>query len=74
LCLEVADNGAGWNAAFSDKLFQPLERLDARRGGAGLGLAIAKAYVESAGGSIRAILLNPGASFVSELQLDVHPE
>jgi signal transduction histidine kinase len=50
--VRVSDNGTGVDAAYADKLFQPLQRLDARRSGFGLGLAISRAIVESAGGRI----------------------
>jgi len=61
LWVQFQDNGIGWDPASSTKLFQPFQRLSARKGGAGLGLAIARALVESAGGEIRAEGGSPGA-------------
>lgn len=65
--VRVADNGTGVAPAYVDKLFQPLTRLDPVRSGFGLGLAISRAIVEAAGGSIRFEPSDAGASFVFEL-------
>jgi len=65
--VRVADNGTGVPPAYVDKLFQPLTRLDPVRSGFGLGLAISRAIVEAAGGSIRFEPSDAGASFVFEL-------
>jgi two-component system, chemotaxis family, sensor kinase Cph1 len=65
--VRVVDNGSGLPAAYTDKLFQPMQRLDASRSGFGLGLAIAKAIVEGAGGTIYFEPSNQGATFVFEL-------
>jgi signal transduction histidine kinase len=67
LQIRVADNGSGLPMAYTDKLFQPMQRLDATRSGFGLGLAIAKAIVEGAGGSIYFEPSDQGATFVFEL-------
>ena len=53
--------------AYVDKLFRPLERLDPVRSGFGLGLAISRAIVEAAGGTIYFEPSDTGASFVFEL-------
>ena len=55
--LEVVDNGIGWSEGAEAKLFVPFETLalpdrTPRRRGCGLGLPIAKAIVEDAGGEI----------------------
>lgn len=48
--LEVSDNGTGIPEAIRNKVFLP--HFSTKRGGAGLGLAIAKRGVEHAGGTI----------------------
>jgi signal transduction histidine kinase len=67
LRVRVADNGSGLPLAYTDKLFEPMQRLDATRSGFGLGLAIAKAIVEAAGGRIYFEPSDEGATFVFEL-------
>jgi light-regulated signal transduction histidine kinase (bacteriophytochrome) len=69
--VRVADNGTGVAPAYMDKLFQPLERLDAVRSGFGLGLVIAQAIVASAGGRIEVEPSDEGASFVFELPIRI---
>jgi signal transduction histidine kinase len=63
LQVHFADNGSGWNPDFAETLFQPLQRSSSQKGGFGLGLAIARATVESVGGQIHAQLGAPGACF-----------
>ena len=65
--VKVADNGTGLDADHIGGLFQPLHRLDARRSGFGLGLAISRAIVERHGGRIYCEPAAPGAVFVFEL-------
>jgi signal transduction histidine kinase len=65
--VRVADNGAGVTSMYADKLFQPLQRLDAVRSGFGLGLAISRAILLTAGGSIEFEPSDAGASFVFQL-------
>lgn len=71
LRVRLNDNGSGWNPACAELLFQPLQRLDPQKGGFGLGLAIARATVESTGGHVHAEVVSPGACF--EVQIPVAP-
>ena len=58
LILEVRDTGEGFDATFSDQLFQRFSQADStitrRFGGSGLGLSITRALVELMGGEISA--------------------
>jgi signal transduction histidine kinase len=63
LQVHFADNGSGWSPPFAEMLFRPFQRATAGEGGFGLGLAIARATIESVGGQIRAELGAPGACF-----------
>jgi signal transduction histidine kinase len=50
--ISVADNGVGFPSEYSSSLFEPFSRLDRKKGGTGIGLAIAKRVVESHKGEI----------------------
>jgi two-component system sensor histidine kinase KdpD len=53
--MQVIDHGPGIPAASKVLVFQAFQRLDDRStGGVGLGLAVAKGFMEAMGGSIRA--------------------
>jgi two-component system sensor histidine kinase KdpD len=53
--VEVVDHGPGIPAEAKVRVFEAFQRLDDRSsGGVGLGLAVAKGFVEAMGGSIRA--------------------
>jgi two-component system, sensor histidine kinase len=58
LVMDVRDTGVGFDAAFSDSLFQRFTQADGtitrRFGGTGLGLSITRALVEMMGGDIHA--------------------
>lgn len=63
--LQVSDNGTGFDAVYTDKLFAPFQRLhsSADFAGNGLGLAIVKRVAERHGGSVWAETNPTGASF-----------
>lgn len=68
--LTVADNGAGFDAAYADKLFTAFQRLHSAADfpGGGLGLAIVKRVAERHGGAVWATTSdNGGASFFMSL-------
>jgi signal transduction histidine kinase len=75
---EVRDTGVGMAHEEISLAFQRFQQLDMsstrNQGGIGLGLAIAKAFVEAHGGSIKAAS-QPGAgtTFEFSLPLDTHP-
>jgi len=75
LRIAVADNGEGIAAEHVTRVFERFYRADAagdrEHGGAGLGLAIAKALVEAHGGSISVTSAGPsaGATFTVDLPI-----
>ncbi|HEV2804649.1 MAG TPA: DUF4118 domain-containing protein [Chthoniobacterales bacterium] len=55
LMISVSDRGPGFSAELSERVFEKFYRSDGRRaGGLGLGLAIARGFVEAHGGKITA--------------------
>jgi CheY-like chemotaxis protein len=73
LAVEVRDTGRGFHASVAPKLFQAFEQgpqTHDRKGGLGLGLAIAKGVMELHGGRITASSRGPGmgARFVIEIE------
>ena len=71
----VADNGVGLDACMIERVFDPFVQVSSARhlaqGGLGIGLSLAKGFVELHGGSIRADSDGPGqgATFIVRLPL-----
>jgi two-component system, OmpR family, sensor histidine kinase KdpD len=68
--LEVADHGPGVPDQFKARIFEPFERLDERGtgNGVGLGLAVAKGFLDAMGGSVTA-LDTPGGGLTMRVTL-----
>jgi two-component system sensor histidine kinase KdpD len=66
LVARVIDHGPGIPAAEQERIFEPFYRASARdHAGAGLGLAIAKGFVEANGGTLDVDSLpGQGATFI----------
>jgi two-component system sensor histidine kinase KdpD len=70
--LEVCDHGPGVPDGFKQRMFEPFERLGDRPSGTGvgLGLAVAKGFLEAMGGSVVA-LDTPGGGLTVQVTLPV---
>lgn len=57
MVLDIVDHGRGVLDEFKSRIFEPFERLDERNTGTGvgLGLAVAKGFLDAMGGTIEAI-------------------
>ena len=75
LKIAVTDNGEGIAAEHLPRLFERFYRADAARdrehGGAGIGLAIAKALVEAHGGTISVASAGPGTGATFTIDLPI---
>ncbi len=67
----VRDNGAGFDPAYSTRIFRPFERLNGKQyPGSGLGLTLARKAIEQHGGRIWAES-NPGRGTTVRFTLPV---
>ncbi|HUQ66681.1 MAG TPA: PAS domain S-box protein [Flavitalea sp.] len=71
--ISFSDNGLGFDDQFSQKVFEPFERLHGREfEGTGIGLAICKKIVEAYGGSITVKSQNlKGSTFIFSIPIDI---
>ena len=73
LVIEISDTGVGLASEHLERVFLPFEQAgrvnDARFGGLGLGLAIAKAIVEAHAGTIQATSDGPGRGATFRVEL-----
>lgn len=69
LSLIVADEGPGVPAELGERLFEPFV-TQGKKGGTGLGLAVAKRFVEDHGGRLELLPEGPGARFHMLLPLE----
>ncbi len=67
--LVVEDTGIGMDGATLQSVFEPFRQADHRRGGLGLGLAVARRLVELNGGTLGATSPGPGKGSRFELTL-----
>ncbi len=70
--VQVIDHGPGIATAQRERVFEPFQQLGDRRtaGGVGLGLAVAKGFIESIGGRIAA-QSTPGGGLTMRVELPV---
>jgi signal transduction histidine kinase len=68
LAIEIADSGPGVPAAIRERIFEPFVTHGKKRG-TGLGLAVARRFVEEHGGTIELLPEGPGARFKIALPL-----
>jgi two-component system, OmpR family, sensor histidine kinase KdpD len=69
--LEIVDHGAGVPADEQDRLFEAFQRLDDRRPtGVGLGLTVARGFVEAMGGEM-GIDTTPGGGMTMRVRLNL---
>lgn len=78
LTITVTDSGEGMSAEHLPHVFERFYRVDAarnrQRGGAGIGLAIAKALTEAHGGRITASSRGPGQGSSFTIRLPAHSD
>jgi two-component system, OmpR family, sensor histidine kinase KdpD len=65
--VEIVDRGPGIPSSDRERLFRPFERGHTRAPGTGLGLTIARGFVEAHGGHLWVEAAEPGSRFVFTL-------
>jgi two-component system sensor histidine kinase KdpD len=70
--VDVRDYGPGVPDHLKARIFEPFERLDERGSGVGLGLAVAKGFLDAMGGSVTATG-TPGGGLTMRVTLPVAP-
>jgi two-component system sensor histidine kinase KdpD len=70
ICIEVVDHGPGVPASMKSRMFEPFQQLGDQRNneGVGLGLAVARGFVEATGGSLAA-LDTPGGGLTMRIRV-----
>jgi two-component system, OmpR family, sensor histidine kinase KdpD len=53
--IDITDHGPGVPDHLKERMFEPFERLDERGAGVGLGLAVAKGFLDAMGGAVAAV-------------------
>jgi two-component system sensor histidine kinase KdpD len=75
LMIRIIDRGPGISHAELDRIFEPFYRSEGEHTGSGLGLSIARGFIEANGGRLTAESLpGQGTTFVIELPLQSGPE
>ena len=70
LVLEVIDHGPGVPDELKSQIFEPFQRFDGRKAGVGLGLAVARGFTETMGGTILAAD-TPGGRLTVQITLPI---
>jgi len=70
LVLEVIDHGPGVPNELKSQIFEPFQRFDGRKAGVGLGLAVARGFTETMGGTIVAAD-TPGGGLTVRITLPI---
>jgi signal transduction histidine kinase/CheY-like chemotaxis protein len=70
LTVDVVDNGCGIDVASHDKIFEPYEKVDSYKPGAGLGLTVAARISAALNGCVRLVSSAPGAGSCFRLEVE----
>jgi two-component system, OmpR family, sensor histidine kinase KdpD len=72
--IEVVDHGPGVSRAQRERLFEPFQRLDDRsEAGVGLGLSVARGFIEAMGGAMAADQTS-GGGLTMRMRLPLAPK